>query len=175
MVLKPQDIVVVLKLVSYGPDRPPFAKIAASLAISSSEVHAAVKRATSAHLLSPLELGRLPMRQGLEEFLIHGVKYAFPAERGEMSRGIPTSYAAPPLSNFIAGDDGPPPVWPFLEGTVRGVALRPLYRTVPIAAQNDPILYECLALVDAIRDGRARERNIAEQELIKILRKRLNE
>lgn len=101
-----------------------------------------------------------------KNFLLHGVKYAFPAEHGEVTRGLPTSFAAPPLKDEIASDDELPPVWPWRDGETRGIALEPLYRTAPAAAIRDPILYELLALVDAIRDGRARERNIAEKELI---------
>jgi hypothetical protein len=48
---------------------------------------------------------------------------------------------------------------------MRGIALTPLYKTVPEAAKRDSLLYERLALIDAIRDGRARERNLAEKEL----------
>jgi hypothetical protein len=57
---------------------------------------------------------------------------------------------------------------------MRGVAFAPLYKMAPIAALRDPVLYEQLALIDAIRDGRARERQLAEQELIKILRRKSN-
>lgn len=42
----------------------------------------------------------------------------------------------------------------------------------PVAALKDPLLYEQLALIDAIRDGRPRERQLAERELIKTLRKK---
>ena len=50
-------------------------------------------------------------------------------------------------------------------------ALQPSTPTahVPVAALRDPMLYKYLALVDAIRDGRARERKLAEQELSKLL------
>jgi hypothetical protein len=58
------------------------------------------------------------------------------------------------------------------EGKSRGIALAPLYKTVPIAALRDPLLYEKLALVDALRDGRTRERKLAEEELKKLLRKK---
>jgi DNA-binding Lrp family transcriptional regulator len=172
MVLKPQDIVVVLKLCGYGSKRPPFAQIAAALAMSSSEVHAAVKRAQAAHLLHGSEMNSRPNVSALEEFLIHGLKYAFPAEHGGPTRGIPTSYAAPPLNRLIAAGDEPIPVWPHAEGKRRGIALAPLYKTVPIAAMRDPSLCEKLALVDALRDGRTRERKLAEQELKKLLRKK---
>ena len=46
-----------------------------------------------------------------------------------------------------------------------GIAFSPLYRNVPAAALRDPKLYGFLTLVDAIREGRAREREIAIQEL----------
>jgi DNA-binding Lrp family transcriptional regulator len=172
MVLKPQDIVVVLKLCGYGSKRPPFAQIAADLAMSPSEVHGAVKRAQAARLLHGSEMNGRPNVSAIEEFLIHGLKYAFPAEHGGTTRGLPTSYAAAPLNRLIAAGDEPIPVWPYPEGKRRGVALAPLYKTVPIAATRDPSLYEKLALVDALRDGRARERKLAAQELKKRLRKK---
>jgi hypothetical protein len=169
VILKPQDIVVSLKLCSYGSHRPPFAQIATDLAMSPSEVHGAVKRAQNAHLLHGQAMLDRPNISSLEEFLIHGAKYAFPAERGGPTRGMPTSYAAEPLNHLIAPGNEPIPVWPTAEGKARGIALTPLYKTVPIAAMQDPVLYKLLALVDAIRDGRSRERNLAEDELKKLL------
>ena len=102
---------------------------------------------------------------GVVEFLVHGLKYVFPPRRGGMTRGIATSYAAAPLNGFISKGDEPIPVWPFPEGNVRGIELEPLYRTVPFAALRDPALYELLAIADALREGRARERKIAEEQL----------
>jgi len=163
MILKPQDIVILLKLVASG-DRPwSYPSLALELSMSASEVHAGVKRAAKARLLAAGK-GE-PFRKALEEFLIHGVKYAYPPERGELTRGMPTAYAAPPLRNLIAQAEEPPPVWPYSKGQVRGYAFSPLYRSVPEAAAKDPKLYEILALVDAIRDGRARERELAVAEL----------
>lgn len=170
MVLKPQDVVVVLKLLRYGGKRPPFSQIGLDLSMSPSEVHAAVKRARAAHLLHGHAPEDRPNVHALEEFLVHGVKYAFPAKRGELSRGVPTSYAAPPLNDQISAGTDPPPVWPDADGSVRGIAFEPLYHTVPEAAKRDPYLYELLALIDAIREGRARERTIAVKELTKRLR-----
>src|SRR6266478_2886646 len=96
MNLEPQDIVVLLKLTRYAEGRPPYVQIAQELFLSPSRVHAAVSRAKFARLLHGPQLGEKPNYSALEEFLIHGVKYSFPAQRGELSRGIPTSYAAPP-------------------------------------------------------------------------------
>ena len=172
--LKPQDVVVALKLLGYDGQRPPFAQIARELLLSSSEVHGAMKRAQAAHLLHGPELSNRPILSALEEFLIHGIKYAFPAEHGELTRGVPTSYAAAPLNRIIDPGDEPIPVWPYGKGEKRGIAFAPLYKLLPIAALQDPLLYEQLALIDAIRDGRARERRIAEDELIKTLRRKSN-
>lgn len=166
MILKPQDVVVLLKLVSLGQEPWNFQRLAMELSISQSEVHAGVRRAVAAGLMSDVaSMSGRPVRAALLEFLVHGVKYAYPPERGEMTRGIATGYAAPPLNKVIVGSSDPPPVWPYVEGNVRGYALTPLYPSVPQAALRDSNLYELLALVDAIRDGRARERNLAAKEL----------
>lgn len=160
---------MVLKLLSYKGKRPPMSVIGADLGLSPSEVHAALGRLRHARLLHGPEMQDKPNVSSLEEFLLHGLKYAFPAEHGQLTRGLPTSHAAPPLKENIVSADELPPVWPWPEGKARGIAFEPLYKTAPLAALRDPMLYEFLALVDAIRDGRARERKIAERELLKRL------
>jgi hypothetical protein len=47
--------------------------------------------------------------------------------------------------------------------------VEPLLGSVPIAIKNLPSLYETLALVDALRIGQARDREIAREMLRKIL------
>ena len=170
MVLKPQDVYVTLKIVASG-FRGPYAQLAGELAMSPSEVHASVKRAQSAKLIHGPGLRNRPNLAALEEFLVHGLKYAFPADRGEFTRGVATSYAAEPLRNVIGQGNEPIPVWPYPRGKERGIAFEPLYKTAPDAAIRDPLFYEYLALADALRDGRARERNYAEQELHRRFRK----
>src|ERR1700720_3386153 len=165
MNLKPQDVVVALKLFGYPSGRPPISVVASDLGLSPSEVHGAIQRLRSSRLLHGPNLKDRPNISALEEFLIHGLKYAFPAQHGEVTRGIPTSYAAEPLKSEISISNDLPPVWPWHEGNTRGVGLEPLYKTVPHAALRDPALYQLLALVDAIRDGRARERNLAVRDL----------
>jgi hypothetical protein len=145
MILKPQDVVVAIKLAGVSRmKRPTFAQIALDLKMSPSEVHAAVKRCQVAHLIGPPELGDRPNLPALEEFLFHGLKYAFPAERGEPTRGILTGYAAPPLNRLIVAGDELPPVWPYPEGKSKGVSFEPLYKTVPFAAPPlAPPVSEC--------------------------------
>lgn len=158
IVLKAQDVLVLLKL-SLANGKWTYPSLAESLGVSASEVHASVARAKRAGLYD--EQRRAPIRPALCEFIVHGLRYVFPAERGSLTRGMLTAHAAPPLASKIQSSSDPPPVWPDPEGTVRGEELRPLYRAVPGAARRDPALYELLALADAVRGGRARERNLA--------------
>lgn len=170
--LLPQDVVVLAKLVCYGGERPPIAQVAGDLALSPSQVHASLKRLERSRLVD-VQTGR-PLLKAVEEFLIHGVKYAFPVQRGEATRGMPTAHAAPPLSDQIADSGDLPPVWPDAVGDVRGVTLEPLHKSAPKAARRDPVLHELLALIDALRDGRVRERQLAEKELSARLRRQLH-
>jgi hypothetical protein len=163
MVLKPQDILILLKLVASRAIEWSYPSLAHDLYMSVSEVHAGIKRAGAARLMDLQR--RVPLRKALEEFLIHGVKYAFPPTRGGLVRGMPTGYAGPPLVDLVVQPNEPPPVWPYLEGQVRGHEFSPLYKSVPIAAAKDEGLYEFLTLVDAIREGRAREKKLAIEEI----------
>jgi len=165
MQLKPQDVLFLLKLVAYKDKPWSFNKLAIDLGMSPSEVHAASNRSIKARLAIKQNGQIRPNIRNLKEFLFHGIQYVFVPDRGELNRGLPTSYAAEPLAvNFSVGNE-PPPVWPDPEGLVRGESFSPLYKSVPIAVKNDPVLYELLALVDAIRGGKAREREMAKKEL----------
>lgn len=165
MILKPQDILVLLKLVSVNNSDWSYNSLAAELGMSPSEVHSAIKRSLLANLAIKKGDRIIPFIRNLEEFIVHGLKFVFIPERGEMVRGIPTSHAAEPMKSAFIADGEPPPVWPDPEGEVRGMAFSPLYKSVPKAAQLDPKLYELLVLVDGIRSGRAREREFAVKEL----------
>jgi hypothetical protein len=181
--LKPQDIVILLKilstmtLASANPDESLSQnKLATYLCMSVSEVNAGIKRLILSGLLAPINrkdnVILLPIKAACEECLISGVKYFLPAQLGAYTRGIATSYAAPIFEKSIAIGSDPIPVWPYAEGDKRGLALEPLYRSVPFSLIQypDPLFYELLVLIDAIRTGRARERNIA----MKLLKEKIN-
>ena len=155
-----------LRLAMLGRTSWTYPELATALQMSASEAHAAVKRAVRSGLVD--DVSRTARRSALLEFLLHGVRYLIPPVWTGVTRGVPTSYAAPPLNASIVADDLPP-VWPHPEGPTRGQGLVPIYRSVPNAALKDPALHEWLALVDAIRSGRARERELA----ARIIRERL--
>ena len=164
--LKGQDVVVLLKLL--GPAEPtPVRDLASELGFDVAGTHRALRRLDEAGLYSA-ERRRI-FQASAEEFLIHAVKFNFPARRGSEVRGIPTSWAAKPLKEELAGSGGLPPVWPYAKGTVRGLEFEPLHPIVPKAAQADPELSRRLALVDALRSNdSARITQLAE----KLLRER---
>lgn len=166
--LKPQDVVVLLKF-TLRKLPSTYARLASELAISASEVHASFRRSQLARLVVPSRGEFEVVRPALREFLIHGVKYAFPPIIGPITRGLPTGYAGPVLRPLLAGTEELPPVWPYPDGEVRGITLYPLYPTVPLASIHDSELYELLTLVDALRIGSARERELATIELTKRL------
>jgi hypothetical protein len=169
MILKPQDVVILLKLVAIGNENWSFSTLSTALFMSPSEVHAGIHRALAARLAVKITDRVKPSIRSLEEFIIHGLCYVFVPDRGEITRGMPTLHAAPPLSQVIVSSSDPPPVWPDPIGNVRGQSFSPLYKSVPKAAREDHQLYELLVLTDAIRGGRQREREIAMKEISKRL------
>lgn len=186
IMLKPQDIVILLKILSTMilpkkslDEAISQNKLAALLCMSASEVNTGIKRLVLSGLLAPVvtddsknKVVFLPNKLACEECLISGVKYFFPVQLGAYTRGIATSYAAPILEKyFILGND-PIPVWPYESGDKRGLALEPLYSSVPKSLSQfpDQLFYEMLALIDAIRSGRVREKNLA----MKLLKEKLH-
>ncbi len=107
-------------------------------------------------------------KKALLDFVEYGLKYVFPAKPSQLARGIPTAFSASPLKEALlsAGEIGH--VWPDAEGKEMGQSVTPLFHSVPAAAQKDPLLYEYLALVDAVRLGNPREAKLA----IKFLKER---
>jgi len=167
--LKPQDVVVALKIVAGGLPTWTQPELARSLHLSVSEVNHGLKRLAACHLFNVRE--RRIIRASLHEFLVSGLRYVFPAQLGLFGEGMPTSVGASTLSaNLRLGEDDHV-VWPMADRTVRvrGRVIAPLYKNVPLAAKNDPLLHEYLALADALRIGRARERALAKNELSKRL------
>ena len=165
--LKGEDIVLLLKLSNSPPDWT-VRTLAEETSIPRSVVHRALKRLVAAGLFD--ERQRRVNTSQAEEFLVHGLRYVFPAVLEGESRGVPTAWAAEPLTGRIASPPGElPPVWPDARAQGRGLALRPLHEAVPEAARRDPQLGEGLALVDALRLGDARIRGVAAELLSKRL------
>lgn len=171
--MKPQDIILLIKLHTWKQGRWKIVSLANSALLSPAETHAGIKRLVNSSLFDPV-LEKVKKTE-MEEFIIYGTRYCFPAEFGPISRGIPTAHSAHPLNKMIVAGGTDSYVWPHAEGKIRGISIKPLYKTAPDAALVDSILYEYLALIDALRIGKAREKEIAKIELIKLIKKGNND
>lgn len=159
--MKPQDVVVLLKIIALNNDNWQQMPMAHSLKMSQSEVSQSVARSKYAGLLD--NYGKKVMRKALYDFLQYGLAVVFPVKPGAVVRGIPTAHSTAPLNKEISSDEDY--VWPYAKGNVRGHGITPLYASVPQAALDDEQLHALLALADALRVGKAREKNIAVKEL----------
>ena len=160
--MRPQDIVVLLKIIALKHDNWKNSDLAYSLKISPSEISEVLNRCKIAGLVDSKK--RKVHINSFKEFLIYGLKYVFPAEPGSVLRGIPTAHSASPINENISSG-GDIYVWPYAKGDQRGQAIEPLYKTLPATVQEDKLFYELLVIIDTIRVGRAREIQIAIEEL----------
>jgi len=161
-ILSPLDVLILLKIISLGEKNWFQTDIAEALTISQSEVSKSLKRLKTSWLLAHSN-SIVIMRENVFEFLCYGIKYIFPQWPGSIVRGIATAHSAPVLNNNIISNENY--VWPYAKGKIKGQSIIPLYPTAPKASIDDRKLYELLALIDAIRIGNAREKEIASKKL----------
>ncbi|MDA3823584.1 MAG: hypothetical protein PF450_13375 [Bacteroidales bacterium] len=159
--MKPQDVIVLLKIVNLKDKPWTQLTLADELFISQSEISTSIARSKYADLLHAN--GKSVMALAFMDFLQFGIRYVFPVKPGPMVRGVPTAHSASPLKERITSVDDY--VWPSAKGQARGHSIIPLYPSVVDAVKLDTKLYEMLALVDALRVGKAREKEFAIDEL----------
>ena len=162
--LRPHDVAVALQL--FLTPEVKFAELARRTGLSAGEAHNAVKRLEKTRLLA--RKGMRPERSELIEFLVHGVPNVYPAELGPDAPGVPTARSGPDLRERLSFESEI--VWPSAGGAVRGQSLVPLLPDAAQVAQENPELYRLLALVDALRVGSTRERELGAE----LLRERLD-
>ncbi len=160
--MRPQDVMILLWIVTREDESWKYSEAAGLLKISQSEVAEGLHRSLQARLVNPSK--KKVHRAALMEFLVHGLKYVFPATPGALVRGIPTAHSARPLADHIVSDDDVL-VWPSPIGNMRGQSVVPLYPSVLNPIMSNPELYELLSLADALRVGRVHEQKIAEELL----------
>jgi len=164
--MRPQDLAVVLKIVALDGEPWLARDLAAALRLSPAEVSNSLKRSAMAGLLDATR--KKVATQSLLDFLQYGLPYVFPARPGGSVRGLPTAHSAAPLAAKFLSDE--PYVWPSAKGSAKGQAIQPLYPGAVDASLADAALYQLLALADALRVGRTRERAEAVKELSKRLK-----
>lgn len=161
--MRPQDVAILLKIVSKNSENWQLAEIANSLRISISEISESLNRSRIAGLIDYNK--KKVNRQNLMEFLEHGVRYVFPQEPGSMVRGIATAHSHLSMKKKFLSDLGY--VWPDNNGKIVGLKIEPFYPKQVEAVIEDEVYYKLLSLVDVIRVGKVREVKYAVNELRK--------
>jgi hypothetical protein len=159
--MRPQDVLILLKIISLNDPEFRLVDLAQSVGISLSEVSDSISRSVFAHLIAPDK--KTPLRKAILEFLVHGRPYVFPTHPGALAVGMPTAHSAPPLSAAFGPVD--PVVWASADGELKGQEITPFHSKQVYAARQDDKLYELLALADTLRMGKAREKKMAMEEL----------
>jgi hypothetical protein len=159
-VLKGVDILVVLGLLRQPNANWTVRSLAAQLHLPPATVQRSLARLAA----TPIFGNRRLSITACEELLTHAVRYVAPGSLGGETRGVPTAWGAPPLAGLLARV-GSTPVWPDPHGDVRGVELQPLHPAALMLARSDLEMHELLVLVDGLRVGDARVRELAAKYL----------
>jgi DNA-binding MarR family transcriptional regulator len=161
--MRPQDIVILLAIISYGKKDWLMKDLAISLYISQSEVSESLHRSQVAGLIDYNK--HRVNRNALYEFLEFGLAYVFPVQPGPVASGMPTAHSHPAFKNKIISEQFY--VWPEPGGSVRGFTVEPLYNKQAKAVKENSELYKLLAMVDVLRVGNRREIKFAKDILAK--------
>ncbi len=154
--------------------------LSSSLGISKTEISASLRRSIdnnllvfnelqSSSILSLSETDWQVNRKALFDLIRYAIPYIYPIKQMGLNFGLATGFSAPALIKELTSAGILPYIWPSEYGTTYGQAIEPIYKTVPFASKYDAFIYNCFALIDAYRLGKAREKEIA----IKYLEKEL--
>jgi hypothetical protein len=160
-----RNIAVLLKIIAMRNRAWNQQVLSAELEIPQSEISNSLKKLRQSRLLVKSNKNDIVVLSACEEFFLHGFRYVFPLNHVGRGRGIVTSYAAPVFRNeFLA--DANKPVWINKFGNDEGIGVEPLYDKLSDAIINNPDneFYNLLATVDALREPRLRERNLAKEQ-----------
>ena len=151
--IRPQDIVVLLKIFSLGEEEWLSKDLSKQLFISQSEISESLNRSVYAGLLGMDK--KTIQKSALFGLLVYGLRYIFPTQAGTLAKGIPTAASAPILKDDFPNENSL--VWPDPKMETRGLLVEPLYPKVVNAVKLDPMLYDLLALADTFRVGNDKE------------------
>ena len=163
MSIKPQDVAILVKLLSIKKEAWRQIDIATDLELSQGEVAKALARLKRAGLVHDKRVNRTAAL----EFILHAVKYIFPAEIGALAVGVPTAFSSPMHERMVVQRGEDSYVWPSIHGSIRGQLIKPFCPHLAAAALKDSDFYGLMSAIEILRVGRSRERNLAAQYLEK--------
>ena len=91
--MRPQDIVVLLKILTSEKEAWQYRDLSSKLFISTGEIAESLNRSQIAGLVD--ESRRRVHRESLMEFITYGLQYVFPVVPGTMVTGMPTTHSHP--------------------------------------------------------------------------------
>jgi hypothetical protein len=167
--MRPQDIVVLLKLISDSDQEIKIKDLSSKLFISASEISESLNRSAIANLIDAQS--RIVNKEAFLKFLEFGLPYVFPAQIGPVMQGIFTAHSESSL--YLSFSSEEKLVWADEQGKERGQTIMPLYPTVVKAVRKDRILYKLLALCDIIRIGSSSDKNKAVWQIREVFQSKI--
>ena len=153
-----RDVAVAVALHVLREASSPNTEAAWALGLAAPRVSESIRRLVANKVYLRSRRTIVPVR--LRDLLLDGVPWLFPIAPGEVARGVPTAHAGPVLREQLVFDQAY--VWPSVEDDdAEGLSIEPLHPGVARTVRTLPAAYELLSLADAMRVGRARERNLA--------------
>jgi len=145
--MRPQDVAVLLKLISWDKPDWQVTDLAFSLYLSQSNVCESLHRSFLSGLLDDYK--RKVNRENLVEFLTHGFRYVFPIKPGALELGTATAHSHPGQGLKLITDMTY--VWKDAGGDITGLQVVPLYPKQIFAVRLDQQFYDLLAYLDILR------------------------
>lgn len=168
--MRPQDIVVLLKLISESDQEFKIKELSSKLFISASEISESLNRSAIAGLIDAQS--RLVNKDAFLKFLEFGLPYVFPAQLGPVMQGIFTAHSESSL--YLSFSSEEKLVWADEQGKERGQTIIPLYPTVVKAVRKDRILCKLLALCEIIRIGNSSDKNKAVWQIREVFQSKIS-
>lgn len=166
--IRPQDVLVLSKLIEMKNSDFKQLELALELGISQAEIVHSLKRLELVGLYN--KKNKSINKLSIIEFIEHAIKFIFPIEMKAYSRGIGTNESSEFLKGKISRPEGVDYVWPSEKGKQRGIVVTPLYHSVPSVVENNKILKKILNIIDIFRGSTSvRVKKIASTELRKLV------
>lgn len=166
-VLKPQDIVVLGKLVT-DEVWPTQKEIANALELSQSEISHSLKTLEQVGLIniSQKRINKLAVL----EFIVHAIKFFYPSEKQGIGRGIKVGPSYSYFSKRVHSDEFDY-VWPDPDGEAKGVIVSPLLTRFSKTIKENEKLLLFLNVIEVFRGlGGVRHQQEAQKALKELIR-----
>ena len=168
--VKPQDILLLSKLITLGEEQMRQIDLAIELDISQAEVANSLERLKRAGLIDDTK--KRVNRLAAIEFFKHAIKFLFPIEYEAPSRGILIGPSAEFVKKAAKGKSDMIYIVEDVNGKDMGLAIKPIYHSVAKVIRENDLMYRLLCSIDILRGlGGVRHKQVAESELTKIILK----